>query len=222
MAVNYATWAHSHDTVHAEGEGEAPSAPHIVNGPLIGCGLELIHEAVASAAAQGRFALTLGGDHSVAAGSISAMVERYPKLGVIWIDAHADANTPTTSTSAHYHGMPAAHLMGWFDEQPVGFEWLKAGLLQESSLAYIGLRDVDPAEAALLRASKAHVYTMRDVDKHGIGRVVEMALEAVDPHSNGPLHLSLDVDAVDPHFAPGTGTMVRGGLTYREIHYICE
>lgn len=159
MAVNFATWAHDHGTKREGGaggpNGAAGKAQQIVNSPLIGCGLELVHEAVARAAAQGRFALTLGGDHSVAAGSVSAMCAAYPRLGVIWIDAHADANTPATSPSLHYHGMPAAHLMGWFDEQPSGFGWLKPGVLAESSLAYIGLRDIDPAEAKLLRASKA-------------------------------------------------------------------
>lgn len=163
MAVNFATWAHDHGAQHgsgadgdaAVGESSARAPPQIVNGPLIGCGLELVHEAVARAAALGRFALTLGGDHSVAAGSVSALCEAYPRLGVIWIDAHADANTPSTSPSLHYHGMPAAHLLGWFERQPAGFDWLRPGVLPESSLAYIGLRDIDPDEAKLLRASKA-------------------------------------------------------------------
>jgi arginase family enzyme len=161
MSVNFSTWAHNHEREGGEGTPqlkpgavEATSEPQIVNGKLIGCGLELVHEAVSRAVAQGRFALTLGGDHSIAAGSISAMCKQYPRLGVVWIDAHADANTPTTSPSLHYHGMPAAHLMGWFSEQPVGFDWLQPGILAESNLAYIGLRDIDPDEARLLKASK--------------------------------------------------------------------
>ena len=95
----------------------------------------------------------------------------YPDLGVIWIDAHADANTPSTSLSGHYHGMPAAHIMGWFGYTMSGFEWIpEDGCVNAANLAYIGLRDVDPGEAALLRQSNVHVYTMRDVDKHGIAK----------------------------------------------------
>ena len=103
-----------------------------------------------------------------------------------------------------------------------GFEWFPSGCLAESKLAYIGLRDVDEEEAKMLRASGVRVFTMRDVDKHGIARVIEMAIEAVGPSHDTPLHLSLDIDAIDPQYAPGTGTAARGGLTYREIHYICE
>jgi len=188
---------------------------------LVGSGLKLVHDAVAGAASAGRFVLTVGGDHSVAAGSISGLSSTYPDLGVIWIDAHADANTPCTSPSMHYHGMPAAHLLGWFKSPLKGFEWFRP-CLDESRLAYIGLRDVDEQEARMLRESNVHIYTMRDVDKHGIAKVIETALLAIDANGHRPLHLSLDIDGIDPAFAPGTGTCARGGLTYREIHYICE
>lgn len=206
----------THD-IHADSDGDS-----VVNVELMGSGLNLVHSAVLEAAKSGNFALTVGGDHSIAAGSINALHHAYPDLGVIWIDAHADANTPKTSPSRHYHGMPAAHLLGWFEKALPGFEWFTPGCLSESRLAYIGLRDVDEGEAALLRESNVHVYTMREVDKHGISKVIEMALSAIDPNNRRPLHLSLDVDGVDPHFAPGTGTCARGGLTYREIHYVCE
>ncbi len=92
----------------------------------------------------------------------------------------------------------------------------------ETRLAFIGLRDLDPLEKDSLLKSKVTCFTMKDVDKHGIAKVMEMALKAVDPHNNRPLHLSLDIDSCDPQVAPGTGTKARGGLTYREIHYICE
>jgi len=212
---------------------------NVVNAELMGAGLRLVHNAVqkalnASASPErSPFVLTVGGDHSIASGSISALIARYPSLGVVWVDAHADANTPRSSPSGHYHGMPAAHLLGWFEKAGEmgegvnqdalrGFDWFKAGCLAESKLAYIGLRDVDPEEGKMLRRSGVRVFTMRDVDKHGIARVIEMAIEAVGPTMDCPLHLSLDVDSVDPHFAPGTGTCARGGLDYREIHYICE
>jgi len=194
----------------------------VVNARLIGCGVKLIHDSVTRALSSGSFVLTVGGDHSIASGTISALHMRYPDLGVIWVDAHADANTPCTSPSMHYHGMPAAHLLGWFESSLEGFEWMNAGCLDESRLAYIGLRDIDREEARMLKESNVHAYTMRDVDKHGIAKVIEMAMQAIDPNCNRPLHLSLDIDAVDPHFAPGTGTCSRGGLTYREIHYVCE
>jgi len=208
---------------------------NVVNAQQMGRGLRLIHQTIEQIllAETLPFLLTAGGDHSIASSSISALQHRYPDLGVIWVDAHADANTPRSSPSGHYHGMPAAHLLGWFDKPGElgegvppgsipGFEWFNAGCLSESRLAYIGLRDVDPEEGRMLRASGVRVFTMRDVDKHGIARVIEMAIDAVGPAMDNPLHLSLDIDSIDPHFAPGTGTAARGGLSYREIHYICE
>jgi len=197
----------------------------VVNCKLIGTGLQLVYEKAAQSAHAGAFTLTVGGDHSVGAASIAGVASAYPDVGVIWIDAHADANTPETSPSMHYHGMPAAHLMGWFDRSThlPGFHWFpEGGCIDESRLAYIGLRDIDDEEAHALKQSNVHVFTMRDVDKHGIARVIEMAMQGIDPNSRRPIHLSLDIDSVDPAFAPGTGTCARGGLTYREIHYVCE
>ena len=108
--------------------------------------------------------------------------------------------------------MPAAHLMGWFKERIEGFDWFpEGGCVEESRLAYIGLRDIDAEEGQMLRDSNVHVYTMRDVDKYGIARVIEMAMRGIDPNGRLPIHLSLDVDSVDPQFAPGTGTCARGG-----------
>ena len=202
----------------------SPPSKDIPNCAHIGAQLKLVHDAVAAAAAAGRVALTVGGDHSIAAASIAALQRAHPNLAVIWVDAHADANTPATSPSMHYHGMPAAHVMGWMAGAPLpGFDWFpSAGCLDEARLAYVGLRDVDDEEGRRLRASQCHVWTMRDVDRLGIAGAIERAVRAVDPHGVRPLHLSLDIDAVDPHFAPGTGTCARGGLTYREAHYICE
>jgi len=181
---------------------------------------------VRAAATAGELPLVVGGDHSIAAGSISAAASVHEGLAVVWVDAHADANTPATSPSGNFHGMPAACLLGWFGEDglPPGFsEWMPArGCLPEDRLAYIGLRDVDVTERQLLRESRCLALSMREVDRYGIATVVEMAIKAIDPRGERPIWLSLDVDAVDPHFAPGTGTMARGGLTYREIHYVCE
>lgn len=197
---------------------------HVVNAHLIGPAIELVYKSALEIVKKGHLLLTIGGDHSIATGTLGALSVRYPDLCVIWIDAHGDANTPDTSPSLHYHGMPAAHAMGWFRRNPKGFEWMgeTKKYVDESHLAYIGLRDLDIQEATLLRNSDCHISTMRDVDKYGIARVIEQALIRIDPNRNRPIHVTLDIDAVDPQFAPGTGTCARGGLTYREVHYICE
>jgi ornithine carbamoyltransferase len=200
-------------------QGDDPYAK-VKNADLIGAACHSVHTAVLQASIDGKFALTIGGDHSIASGSISALLESYPDLAVVWVDAHADANTPETSPSNHYHGMPAAHVMGWFKRGVLGFEWLRT-VLPEARLAYIGLRDIDPEEGRLLRESCVHVYTIHDVMKLGIGQVVASALNKVDPHGKSPLHLSFDVDSLDPCDAPGTGTLARGGLSFREAQYIC-
>jgi arginase len=154
-------------------EGAPQNKLNIVNVDVMGAGLKLVHDKVKevlsssttpSPVSSPPFVLTVGGDHSIASGSISAVLERYPNCGVIWVDAHADANTPRSSPSGHYHGMPAAHLLGWFNKpgelgegvQPGdlrGFEWCKGGCLPENKLVYIGLRDVDAEEGRMLRAS---------------------------------------------------------------------
>lgn len=179
-------------------------------------------------AKEGRLALTLGGDHSIAVGSISgtakAVRERLGKeIAVIWVDAHADINTPHSSGSGNIHGMPVAYLAGFVGapaENPDVFGWLtKDHLINPKKLVYIGLRDVDVGEKKILRENGIKAFSMHDVDRHGIGKVMEMALEYV---GDSPIHLSFDVDALDPMWAPSTGTPVRGGLTLREGDFICE
>ena len=180
-------------------------------------------------ARQGRMVLTLGGDHSIAIGTISgtakAIRERYggkKEVAVIWVDAHADINTPETSDSGNIHGMPVAFATGLAksDEQDM-FGWIQDDqLLSTSKLVYIGLRDVDRGEKRILRDHGIKAFSMHDVDRHGIGRVVEMTLAHIG--TDTPIHLSFDVDALDPMWAPSTGTPVRGGLTLREGDYIAE
>jgi len=189
----------------------------------------------------GRFVLTLGGDHSIAIGTISgtakAIRERLSKdMAVIWVDAHADINTPELSASGNVHGMPVAFLTGLASAKTVSngnsngsstsessepFTWLPSTpALSPSKLVYIGLRDVDKPEKAILRANNIKAFSMHDIDRHGIGRVMEMALAHIG--ADTPIHLSFDVDALDPQWAPSTGTPVRGGLTLREGDYIAE
>lgn len=196
------------------------------NAELVGPGAKLVADIVAEKLRAGRFPLVLGGDHSIGIGSLAGVLSVRPDTGILWIDAHADLNTPAISESGNMHGMPVGLLMeGVAPKDPVpGFEWLAdCPKLQPDSVVYVGLRDVDPAERKLIHSLGIPAYTMHEVDRYGIGGVMEMALNdllANDPHR--PIHLSYDIDAVDPVLAPATGTTVRGGLTYREAHYVAE
>lgn len=223
---SYAKWSgekiREEDARHVSTDvKESDAYSSVPNAKILGKACGLVHSAVRRASAQGDFPLTIGGDHSIASATIGALIETYPNLCVVWVDAHADANTPETSPSHNYHGMPAAHVMGWFSRPLPGFEWLRSRL-PENRLAYIGLRDIDIDEGRMLQESGCHIFTMQDVDRHGISQVMSMAMSKIDPYNNRPIHLTLDVDGIDPAVAPGTGTLARGGLSYRETHYICE
>lgn len=178
-------------------------------------------------AKQGRFVLTLGGDHSIAIGTISgtakAIRERLGReMAVIWVDAHADINTPETSESGNIHGMPVAFLTGLASEKSKDvFGWLQDDQkISTKKLVYIGLRDIDRGEKKILREHGIKAFSMHDVDRHGIGKVMDMALGWIG--TDTPIHLSFDIDALDPMWAPSTGTAVRGGLTLREGDFIAE
>lgn len=185
---------------------------------------EKIYGAVKDAAQKG-FVLTVGGDHSIAMGTVAGILSAHPDAVVIWVDAHADLNSPAGTLSGNLHGCPLAFLTGIdeLESDPEDeFKWLPRGCLDFSRLAYIGLRDVDDFEKQAIKKHNITAYTMHDVDKYGIAKVVDMALERVNPGLKRPIHLSFDVDALDPFFAPATGTPVRGGLTWREGCYLCE
>ncbi|PYH45426.1 arginase [Aspergillus saccharolyticus JOP 1030-1] len=188
---------------------------------------EALSNQVYEHAKEGKFVLTLGGDHSIAIGTISgtakAIRERLGReMAVIWVDAHADINVPEMSPSGNIHGMPMAFLTRLArEERPDIFGWLKdEHIVNTRKLVYIGLRDVDRGEKQLLREHGIKAFSMHDVDRYGIGRVVEMALAHIG--NDTPIHLSFDVDALDPQWAPSTGTPVRGGLTLREGDFIAE
>jgi arginase len=170
---------------------------------------------------KGQFCLTLGGDHGLGSGSISGLKAAYPDLKIIWVDAHADCNTPETSPSGNYHGMPAAHLLGWMEEKTVpGFDWFKP-CLTNKDLVFIGLRDLDAGEKKNLKKHNIKCFTMHDVLKHGIGSIIDQAIKYLfQDGKEHPIHISFDIDGVDPSVAYGTGTKARGGLLYREAHYI--
>ena len=177
-----------------------------------------LHSIATKIANSGAFTLTLGGDHGIASGSISAMKKVYPDLKIIWIDAHADANTPDSSPSGNYHGMPVAHLLGWFDNVP-GFEWFNPCITKDD-IVLIGLRDLDKEERHLLKKNQIKCFTMHDVLKLGINKVVDEAIKYLNKDGDHPIHISFDIDGVDPSIAYGTGTKSRGGLLYREAHYL--
>ena len=182
-------------------------------------------EAVVETLNEGLTPLVLGGDHSLAVGSISGVSEYYrrqgQKIGVLWIDAHSDINTPETSPSGNVHGMPLAALLG-LGPEPLTHIFGFAPKVAPENTVLIGVRDIDTAERAnIRRAGVTEVYTMRDIDERGMRAVMEDALRAAGRGTAG-YHVSLDMDWIDPEDAPGVGTPVRGGATYREAHLAME
>ena len=182
-------------------------------------------EAVVKTMEEGMTPLVLGGDHSLAAGSVSGVAEFYrrrnQKIGLIWIDAHSDINTPETSPSGNVHGMPLAALLGLGPEALGNICGFSPKVAPENTVL-IGVRDIDDSEREnIRRAGVAEVYTMRDIDERGMRTVMEEALRAAGRDTAG-YHVSLDMDWIDPEDAPGVGTPVRGGATYREAHLAME
>jgi arginase len=172
-----------------------------------------IADLVAKAAADGYVPLVLGGDHSIAIGSLSGMARAKGGPGaVLWIDAHGDLNRPETSPSGNVHGMPLAAALGAAGERFPQKSVERAAL--------IGIRSLDPGERELVKELDVKVFTMSEIDKHGVERVMQEALTFLA--GSRFVHVSLDLDAVDPGSAPGVGTPVRGGLSYREAHFVLE
>jgi arginase len=185
---------------------------------LIPVNLDLAHQ-VEAVIAEGSFPLILGGDHSLAIGSISG-VARGRKIGLIWLDAHGDFNTPETTPSGNIHGMSVAALTG--RGHPHLTALLEPGpVLRDANIAMVGIRDLDSAEREVLRRSGIQVFTMHDIDRRGLASVMEEALMRVSVGTAG-FHVSLDMDALDPSEAPGVGTPVLGGISYREAHLAME
>ncbi|MBO9309681.1 MAG: arginase [Chloroflexi bacterium] len=177
-----------------------------------------VYQEILACVAEDDFAIVLGGDHSISIGSIAAMARRRP-TGVIWVDAHGDFNTPETSPSGNVHGMPVAALIGQGAPSLVNVGYAGAKL-QPSQIVMIGVRDLDPEERVRLAESHISVFTMAEIDEHGIAEVTRRALDRLN--FMDALHVSLDMDALDPEDAPGVGTPVRGGISYREAHLLME
>ena len=181
-------------------------------------------EMVTAALTAGELPLVLGGDHSIAAGTVAGVSRffraRQQKIGLIWLDAHADMNTPQSSPSGNVHGMPLACCIGLGPPeltQIFGF----APKIDPSNLALVGIRDLDPPERDIVRQTGIRAFTMREIDERGMRAVMDEAISIATRGTVG-FHLSLDMDFIDPEFAPGVGTPVRGGVTYREAHLAME
>ena len=173
---------------------------------------------------EGAFPLVLGGDHSLAAGSVAASADwlrhtTSKPLGLIWVDAHGDMNTPSTTESGNVHGMPLAALLG---QEPLELASIgSTPSVMPQNTVLVGIRNLDQREKEQIRASGVHVFTMKDIDRDGIAKVAEQAL-ALAARGTGGIHVSFDMDVCDPSIAPGVGTPVKGGFDYREAHMIME
>jgi arginase len=172
----------------------------------------------------GDFPLVLGGDHSIAMGTVAGTAchfrNRGKKIGLLWFDAHGDMNVPGVSPSGNIHGMPLAHLLGKGDgdlREILGF----SPKVDPGNVALIGIRDIDAHEREIIRESGIHAFTMREIDEHGMAAVARRALEIVNDGTAG-FHISFDVDGCDPTVMPGSGTLVPGGVSFREAHLLME
>ncbi len=202
----------------AEGDAHAKYLTQIV------AACERLGKQVMEALKRGRLPLVLGGDHSVAAGTMSGVAQHFRSqgrtIGLIWLDAHADMNTPGSSPSGNVHGMPLAAILGCGAVELVNLFGFQPKV-SPANAAIVGLRDVDNKERSNVRDSGVRAFTMRDIDERGMRTVMEEAIRAASDSTDG-FHLSLDMDFVDPKDAPGVGTPVRGGVTYREAHLAME
>lgn len=191
--------------------------------PEIVRAVKILSRKVEKIISHSHFPLVLGGDHSIAVGTISGLSaycrRKKKKLGVLWVDAHSDINTPQSSPSGNVHGMPLAALLG-FEPRELATVQGTVRKLDPQNLAIIGLRAVDEGERTRLRKTKIGVFTMEDIDKDGIHRVFKKALASIGKVDY--LHVSFDLDSIDPVYAPGVGTPVKGGLDYREAHLLME
>ncbi len=185
---------------------------------------EALYAQVLDTLTAGAFPIVVGGDHSVAAGSVGASASyarrRDEAIGLIWVDAHADMNTPATTASGNVHGMPLAALLGE-DPRELALIGGYEPKVRAAHTVLVGVRNLDEREKDEVRASGVHVFTMKDIDRHGTAAVLEQAI-AIASRGTAGFHVSFDLDVCDPTIAPGVGTPVRGGLNYREAHMAME
>lgn len=172
----------------------------------------------------GEFPLVIGGDHSIAMGTVAGVSAHFKKsggdLGLIWFDAHGDMNLPEFSPSGNVHGMPLAHLLGYGDKDLASILGNHPAIKPEH-VVLIGIRDIDKVERDFVRSSGVKVFTMRDIDEQGMSKVAKQAIEIAGAGTAG-FHISFDLDGCDPEVIPGSGTLVPGGVSYREAHLLLE
>jgi arginase len=184
-----------------------------------------VYQTALESLSEGAIPLVLGGDHSLGAGSVAAAAEwalktRALPTGLLWIDAHGDMNTPSTSLSGNVHGMPLAALLGG-EPLELGHIGGATPSVHAANTVLIGVRNLDEREKIAVRDSRVHVFTMKDVDRHGMASIAEQAVKLAGEGTAG-IHVSFDMDVCDPSIAPGVGTPVKGGLDYREAHLMME
>jgi arginase len=192
--------------------------------PQIAASCRRLAALVEKTAAQGKVPFVIGGDHSVAVGTVSGMSRHFRKqgkqIGLLWVDAHTDMNTPLSSPSGNVHGMPLACLIGKGPKELTSI-YGYCPKVNPGNVALVGIRNVDVLERPYVKKSGVHAFTMRDIDERGMREVMQEAIHIATAGTDG-VHLSLDMDVVDPAEAPGVGTPVRGGISYREAHLAME
>ncbi len=196
-----------------------PDNPKLKHYEDVLCACRKVRDFVSQAIGDGCFPLIIGGDHSIAMGTTAALSQHYQKIGMIWIDAHGDFNTEDTTISGNIHGMSFATSVGRGTKSLVG-QMGRTHVL-EPNCVLIGARDLDPLEREVLRQSKVTVFTMREIDELGMFKVMRKAMKIACDGTDA-LHVSFDLDSMDPMEAPGVGTPVQGGITYREAHLAME
>jgi arginase len=183
-----------------------------------------LYQTALASLGEGALPIVLGGDHSLGAGSVAASAAwlraQGKALGLIWVDAHADINSPATSPSGNVHGMPLAALLGREPQELARFAGPEPSVRAEH-VVLVGIRNLDDREKEIVREAGVHAFTMKDIDRLGIGEVMDRAVAAASAGTGG-IHVSFDLDACDPAIAPGVGTPVKGGLDYREAHFVAE
>ncbi|QST00232.1 arginase [Pontibacillus sp. ALD_SL1] len=193
---------------------------HLRNLKEVAEGNENLAETVDQVVSSGRFPLIIGGDHSIAIGSLAGIAKYYDNLGVIWYDAHGDLNTGDSSPSGNIHGMPLAVSLGIGHERLTSIHGFEPKIKPEN-IVIIGARSLDEGEKQLIKEKGIRVYTMHEIDRMGMPEVIKESVEYLKDRTDG-VHLSLDLDGLDPNEAPGVGTPVMGGMSYRESHLAME
>lgn len=205
-----------------QADGSVDTSTNLRNLKVITEATEALGDKVFEVAEAGNFPLVLGGDHSIAIGTLSGISERHENLGVIWYDAHADMNTSETSPSGNIHGMPLAASFGHGHEKLTNIRGYSPKVKPEN-IVIIGARSVDPGERQLIKEHGIRVYSMHEIDKMGMNAVIEDSIRYLkEERKTDAVHLSLDLDGIDPMYTPGVGTPVPGGISYRESHLAME